>query len=464
MTILNKKTLSVFGLVMINVIAVDSIRTLPMGAEYGFSLVFYYLLAGLVFFLPTALMSAELATGWPEAGGVYIWAREAFGKKWGFFTIWIQWFYNISWYPTIMSLIAATLAYCINPNLVNNKFYMLLVIIVFFWGATIVNLRGMKASGILSNVAAIVGTLVPMFFIILLGILWVILGKPIQINFSAKTFLPNLSDIQNLVLLTGVLFGLVGMEMSAVHAQEVKNPQKDYPKALLYSTVIILASLIFASLSIAIVVPAAQLNLVSGMLQAFEYFFKMFHLQWLMPIIALMIIVGALGGVGAWLLGPAKGLLVAGRDGSLPVFLTKMNRQQVPVAIILLQGVIFTLLCSLFLFMPSVSSSFWLLSDITAVLSLLVYIMMFSAGIYLRYKRPEVKRAFKIPGGKLGIWMVGGIGIIASVFTILIGFIPPAQIPVGNVFVYEFLLIIGFVLACLLPFYIYRLRKTSGEK
>lgn len=461
MMVTNKKVLSVFGLVMINVIAVDSIRTLPMSAEYGFSLVFYYLLAGVLFFLPTALMSAELATGWPAAGGVYVWTKEAFGKKWAFFTIWTQWFYNISWYPTILSLIAATLAYCIDPNLVNNKLYMLMVITVFFWGATFLNLQGMRMSSLLSNFSAIGGTIIPMMLIIILGIIWVVSGRPLQIHFSIHTFLPDLSNIQNLVLLTGVLYGLVGMEMSAVHSQEVKNPQKDYPKALLYSTSIILGSLIFASLAIAIVIPAKQLNLISGMLEAFEYFFAAFHLKWLMPVIALMIIVGAVGGVSAWLLGPAKGLLIAAEDGSLPAIFKKTNKHNTPVTILFLQGILFSLLCLLFLWMPSVNSSFWLLSDITAVLSLLVYVMMFSAGIYLRYRYPHVRRAFTIPCGKLGVWVVGGVGIISSVFTILIGFIPPSQIPIGNVFVYEFLLIIGFVLVCLLPFFIYRFKKVS---
>jgi amino acid transporter len=115
---IEKKTLSVISLVMINVIAIDSVRTLPMGAEYGFSLVFYYLMAAVLFFLPVSLVAAELATGWPETGGVYVWVREAFGKKTGFVAIWLQWFYNVCWYPTIMATVAATLAYCIDPNLV----------------------------------------------------------------------------------------------------------------------------------------------------------------------------------------------------------------------------------------------------------------------------------------------------------------------------------------------------------
>ena len=96
-----KKTLGAFGLAMINVIAVDSLRSLPFSAEYGFSLVFFYILAAITFFFPTALVAAELATGWPNKGGIYVWVREAFGERWGFLVIWLQWIYNVVWYPTI---------------------------------------------------------------------------------------------------------------------------------------------------------------------------------------------------------------------------------------------------------------------------------------------------------------------------------------------------------------------------
>lgn len=453
------KVLSVFGLVMINVIAVDSIRTLPISAEYGFSAVFYYLLAGLVFFIPTALVSAELATAWPETGGLYVWVREAFGKKWGFVTIWLQWFYNICWYPTIMSLIAGTFAYLINPALVNNRLYMVCAVMVFFWGATFINLKGMKASGRLSALSAIVGTLLPMAFIIVLGVVWIAIGKPLQIQFAAHTFVPNLSHIQNLVLLTAVLYGLVGMEMSAVHAKEVKNPQRDYPRSLLFSTIIILGSLIFATLAVAVVVPQKQLSLVAGMMQAFSYFFKAFHMQWLMPVLAILIVLGAVGGVGAWILGPAKGLLVASHDGSLPKFLEKTNQENVPITVLLLQGVIFTILSLAFVLMPSVNSAFWLLTDVTAILALVVYLFMFAAAICLRFKYPNVKRAFKIPGGKLGMIVVAGLGFLSSLFAIVVGFFPPAQFSVGSVTEYELILMIGSIIACLVPLAIYRLRR-----
>src|SRR5262245_25822142 len=112
----SKKILGVFSLVMINVIAVDSLRSLPFSATYGFSLIFYYLLAAICFFFPVALVAAELATGWPNKGGIYVWVREAFGERWGFLVIWLQWIYNVVWYPTILAFIAGTIAYLFDPK------------------------------------------------------------------------------------------------------------------------------------------------------------------------------------------------------------------------------------------------------------------------------------------------------------------------------------------------------------
>ena len=132
-----KKVLSVFSLVMINVIAVDSLRTLPISAKLGAALISYYIVAALAFFIPVALVAAELATAFPKTGGIYIWVREGFGKKAGFITIWLQWIYNVVWYPTILAFIAATIAYLFEPSLANNKTYLLITVLGLFWLFTI---------------------------------------------------------------------------------------------------------------------------------------------------------------------------------------------------------------------------------------------------------------------------------------------------------------------------------------
>jgi putative glutamate/gamma-aminobutyrate antiporter len=459
MQIANKKRLTVFGLVMMNVIAIDSLRTLPMSAEYGFSLIFYYLVAALLFFVPVALVSAELATGWPETGGIYVWVREAFGEQSGFLTIWFQWFYNVCWYPTIMCFIAVTVAYCIDPTLTDNRGYMISLTFLLFWIATFINFFGMRASHFMNAVSALVGTLLPMFFIIILGIIWIIRREPLSIACDWHHFFPDLSHINNMVLLTAIFYGLIGIEMSASHAGDVENPQRNYPKAIFWSALLILVSLIGGSLAIAIVVPQKEINIVAGLLQAFEFFFKAFHITWAMPFLACAIVIGSIGGVGAWILGPSKGILMACHDGCLPAKLGIKNRHGVPVVILLLQGIIFTILCSAFIFMPTVSSGFWVLSNITSILALLVYIAMFLAALRLRYKHPEVERTFRIPGGKIGLWSTCLIGLASSLFTIGIGFLPPSQIAVGDVKTYESIMIVGVALSCLLPFIIYWLHK-----
>lgn len=464
MNIVNKKKLSIFNLVMINVIAIDSLRTLPMSAEYGFSLITYYVLAALLFFAPTALVSAELATGWPETGGMYVWVREAFGRRFGFFTVWQLWFNNACWFPTIMSFIGTTLAYVINPQLANNKVYMLLVMFSFFWGATLLNFRGIHASNFLSTLAAMLGTLLPMLFIIALGVVWIWMKKPLSVEVSWQSLMPDLNKINNLALLIGVFYSLVGIEMSAAHAGEVESPQRNYPKAILWSGTLILTSLVLSSLTIAFVVPKSQINILAGLLQAFEVFFSSFHISGIMPFMALLIALGAMGGTNAWISGPSKALLVACDDGFFPAKLGYKNKHNVPVNILLLQAIVFSILCSLFVLMPSIASAFWLLTNVTAILILTVYIAMFVAAIKLRYKYPNVPRLFKIPGGKFGLWATNLIGIESCTFAIWVGFLPPAQIPVGNVFTYELIVIGGVLFSYLFPLVLFELHERMERK
>lgn len=446
------KTLGVFSLVMINVIAVDNLRSLTAGAEYGFALVFFYALAALLFFIPTILISAELATGWPNTGGVYIWVREAFGSRWGFLTIWLQWIYNVVWYPTIFSFIAGILAYLIDPQLVNNKIYMLSIILFAFWGTTLLNCLGLRTASWLNTLGAIIGTILPMIFIAALGFVWLSLGKSSQIHFSYRTFFPSLNDVNNLAFLTNILFGLMGMEMSAVHAGDVQNPTRDYPRALIISTIIILTTLVFACLAITIVVPVKQLNLVSGLIDAFGIFFNAYHMGWFLPVVAILIIVGSLSSAAAWVMGPARGLHIASADNKLPDIFSRTNSKNMPIGILLIQGIVVTILCTVFLVMPTVNSSYWVLSNLTAQLALLFYILLFAAAIRLRYKHATVDRAYKIPGGKIGIWLVGGIGIATCIGAIILGFLPPSQVGVGKITSYEMILVFGVAACCLPPF------------
>lgn len=449
----NKKhSLTIFSLTMITVGSVDSIRNLPATALFGSQLIFYFILGALFFLIPTALVSAELASGWAKQGGIYIWIKEAFGKKSGFLAIWLQWIENVIWYPTILSFVAGTIGYLINPALTSNPYFLWAVIVTCFWGATLLNLRGMSSSALFSNICSLAGLLLPMSLIIGLGVAWITQGNPLQIQFDIPSIVPHLSDKSMWVSLTAIIMSFCGIEIATVHANDVNNPQHAFPKALIYSVGIILSTLILGSLAIAVVLPGKDINLVAGIMQAFEAFFNSYHMHWMMPVVALMLVLGGLGGVSNWIIAPTKGLLVAAEDGNLPDVFQHTNANGAPVVMLLTQAIIVTVLSALFLFMPSVNGSYWLLTALAAQLYMLMYFIMFIAAIKLRLSQPHHERPFKIPGGLFGMLFVAGIGIVGVLATLAVSFIPPEGINVGSTAQYEITLIIGLILMCSPPF------------
>ncbi|KKL75471.1 hypothetical protein LCGC14_2054570, partial [marine sediment metagenome] len=209
------RTINVFMLSMINVAALVNIANISVSAKYGFASIFFIIASSLMFFIPIALISAELATGWPQRGGVYIWVKEALGDNFGFLAIWLQWIENVIWYPTALSFAAVSFAYIFDPTLAQNKTFIMSSIIIVFWLSTIVNFFGMTISGWISTICAMFGTILPGVLIIVLAGLWLFLGNPSQIVFSKETFFPDFKSISSFALLSGVLMSLSGLEMSA---------------------------------------------------------------------------------------------------------------------------------------------------------------------------------------------------------------------------------------------------------
>lgn len=463
----SKRVLSVFSLVMINVIAVDSIRTLPMAASYGAFLITLYLIAAVTFFIPTALITAELATTWPEKGGIYAWVKHAFGPKWGTCVVYLQWIYNVVWYPTILTLIASTIAYLVDPSLVSNSSFMTGVVLCTFWGCTLLNCFGMRLSSAISTFGSIVGTLGPMLLIIVLVFIWIKQGNVSAIEISGASLIPNATNLTSWVSIaffSQIVYSLLGLEMSSVHALEVKNPKKDYPKALLISVGIILFSLMFASLGVAMVVPSEQLNNLTGIIQAFTVFANSFNMPWLSLLMAIAILIGGICQVATWIIGPTKGLFAAADDGLLPNILAKTNRFGVPYTMLIAQAIICSLLTLVYLFLPSVEEAYFALSVMAAQLSMIMYAILFASAIRLRYVQPNTPRPYQIPFGKMGIWLVAGTGFLLCLCVVIIGFLPPTlSINIGDVLLYEAFLIGGMSII-LLPIVLIHVPKTRKRQ
>ncbi len=460
-----KKVLSIFLLAMMNVAIVLSLRGLPLMAEEGSSLVFYLLFSLIIFLIPTALVSAELAAAWPEEGGVFRWVSEAFGEKTGFTAIWLQWVQNIFWYPTILAFAAGALAYLfLAPELASNPLYNVMVILVIYWGTVLINLRGMKASSFLSSSGVILGTILPGILIIALGLIWWLKGEPSAFTFSAKKMIPNFKDFSNLSFLAGIILLFAGMEVNAVHVTEVKNPRHSYPVAILFSVVIVFGIFFFGALSVASVVSTEKISLTAGIMQAFTEFFKPFKLEWLVPIVGFFIAYGTIGGIGAWIVGPSKGILATSRQGLIPPYLSYTNKAGVPSHILWIQGVVISILSLFYLIAPTVSAAFFILTALTVIMYLIMYVLLFAAAIFLRYKKPNVERPYKVPGGNIGMWIISGVGILGSLFAIFVGFFPPAQLPFKNPEFYMGSLGIGIVIVLILPQILYGIRKPSWKR
>lgn len=457
----SRRVLSIFVLAMLNVSVMASLRNLPLVAEYGLGAVFYFGLVALLFLVPCALISAELATGWPKTGGIYIWVREALGDTWGFFAVWVQWAHNLSWYPVILSFVATTLAYVVNPELGSNKYYVLTVVLVSFWGMTLLNYLGIKTSSWFSTLGVIIGTILPGLFIITLGISWVMGGHPVQTPLDLEALLPKGGDLNTYVFLAGMFLAFAGLEVTAAHAGNVINPQKNYPRAILLAALITFALFMLGSLSIAVVIPKTEISLVAGLIEAFYRFFSVYNFEWILPVMAVLLIIGAIAEVNAWIIGPVKGLYATSQHGNLPPYFQKLNKKGVPVNLLLFQAIIVTLSALVFLEMPTISASFWILTALSAQSYLVMYILMFISAIKLRYSKPHVERAYRVPYKMAGMWVTAGTGILASAFAILMAFIPPAQLQTGSLVFYETFLLAGLFIMCGIPLIIHRFRSPS---
>ena len=393
--------LGVFTLAIMNVTAVVSLRGLPSEAEYGLSSAFYYIFAAIVFLIPTAMVAAELAAMFQnKQGGVFRWVGEAFGKKIGFLAIWVQWVQNTIWYPTVLTFGAVSLAYIgMNPQadmtLASNKFYTLIVVLIIYWIATFISLKGLGWVGKVSKIGGLVGTIIPAAILVILGIVYLSTGGESQMDFSGN-FFPDLSNFNNLVLASGIFLFYAGMEMSGVHVQDMDNPSKNYPKAIFIGSIITVLIFILGTFSLGVIIPQKDINLTQSLLVGFDRYFSYIHASWLSPIMAIALTFGVLAGVLTWVAGPSKGLFSVGKAGYLPPVLQKTNAIGVQKNILYLQGIAVTLLSLLFVVMPSVQSFYQILSQLTVLLYIIMYLLMFAAAIALRYKMKNAQRPFRI--------------------------------------------------------------------
>ncbi|MEO9167536.1 MAG: amino acid permease, partial [Aestuariivirga sp.] len=346
---------------------VTSLRGLPLLAKEEMTM-FAYLAFTLVFYLvPASLVSAELGGAFADKkGGIYAWVGAAFGVRWGFLAIWLQWIQNVVWYPVTLTFGAAALAYTLGmPELAKNGAFVGIFCIVVYWVATFVVFQGVEVFAKFANWTFILGTIIPGIFLLVLLAYWVASGHPLAWQHLTETSLsdagharywPVITGFGTVAFLAGIVLLFAGVEVQAVHVSEMKNPSTEFPLAIGIGAVISLVIFALGAIPIAAILPYDKISLQSAVFDTFSAVIAdVWHINWLVPLLSGLVGIGAISGVFAWLGSPSKGLLATADDGELPTFLQTTNKHGMPTHILYIQGAVVTLMSLLYFVIADVS-------------------------------------------------------------------------------------------------------------
>lgn len=457
-----KKSLTLFGFFAMTASMVMAVYEYPTFATSKLHLVFYLLLGGFLWFIPVALCAAEMATvdGW-EKGGVFTWTGKNLGKKYGFANLFFEFFEITVGFVTMIYFILGALSYVFDwPALNSNPMIKFIGVLVIFWILALSQFGGTKYTAKIAKIGFIVGILLPAAILIILALIYIIQGNPIYIS-SKDTFVPDFTKVNTLVVFVSFILSYMGVEASATHANEMDNPKKEYPLAMLLLVIVAIVVSTLGGLAIAAVIPQNQINLSAGVVQTFAFLLGHFTANntILVKIIALLLAFGVIAEVSSWVVGPTRGMIIAAEEGAIPKSWAKTNEHDVPVYLVIAQGIIVSIWDAVLTFGAGGSNlSFLAAMSLTVVIYLSGYILFF-VGYIKAILGEGLNGAYQMPGGKPVKIIVAIIGLATSIFAFFISFVPPTSIAGNAVQSHEYMwmLIISYVISLILPFAIYDL-------
>ncbi len=444
---------------MLTLGSVGDLGATPATAVLGLASVVIYLLPAIVFLLPASLVSAELASGWP--GGVYNWVSEGISPKMGFVAIWCQFAQTTFYYPAVLAYVASTLAYVFAPSLAHSGLYTTVVIIVLFWSAVLVSARGVLSTGRLASYGIFIGTLIPGLLLVVLAAIYLLQGHAAAAPLNPHHVLPAWHGLTSVVLIVNSFFLYAGVEVNAVHVDELRDAPREFPKATLLAVVLILLVFILSTLAISVAVPAAHISFTAGVMQAFKSLLDHFGLRVLTPLIAVGLVVASLSGLLDWLTGPSTGLLDIARErGYLPRYFQELNSNGVQLHILVAQGLIITVIGLLYAVVPAVSRAYWVFAALATEVYLIMYVLMFVAAINLRRRQPEHPRGYRAPA----LLAMCVVGTLAAATACVVGLLPPSQL--GHITAVPYLLALlaaTLLVGVLPPLLLHKLRRSGWK-
>ena len=433
-----RRSLTLKDVVLFNMVAVIGLRWLATSAKTGPSAIALWVLAALFFFVPQGLAVTELSSRLPSSGGVYHWTKEAWGEGHGFLCGWCYWICNVLYYPNLLISSAVIGTYVVGKGesaLASDWTYVLVATLGALWLAVALNIVGLGTGKWLQNLGGI-GTYLPGVLLVVLAVLSLVAGRPAANPITAGEIVPDLGAFSELNLWASIAFAFAGLELSATMGDEIEQPRRTLPRAIFVSAPLIALVYILGTWALLRLVPVDRINIVSGFLQAIDAGTRQLGagaaLAWLAPVAAAAYTVGNVGGVGAWLSGPARVAFVIGIDRYFPPAFGKVHpRWRTPYVAILVQAALATvfLLLSVLGKGTTVEKAYLILLDTQLLIYFIPYLYLFAS--YLRHRRRESasdpSAVVRVPGGTAGAWLVGGAGFAMTLFAMILACIPPGD-------------------------------------
>ena len=420
-----------WDVLLFNIATVLGPRWIAAAGHNGTSSISLWVLAALFFFVPGAFVINELSSRFPHEGGLYVWAKEAFGDFHGFVAGWTYWIYTVFYFPGLLLASASMSAYVIGEKggtLAQDRTFLLLVSIALLLVAVLLNIIGLNIGKWLQNAGG-VGTYVPLLVLVGVAVLVYFRGGSAT-HFTAANVMPTWNwDTVN--FWSQIAFAFTGLELVSAMSEEVRDPRRTLPRAVFGAGAMIAFMYIVGTFAILTLAPAGDLDPKSGVFHAITAGSVVLKVGFLGILAAILVTVGNAGGVGSTVAGIARVPFVVGIDRYLPAAFGKIHpRWKTPYVSILVQaGVSGAILLLSQIKSETVQAAYQMLIDAAIILYFIPFLYMFAGVIKLagRKDRGENPHAILIPGGKFGLWSCGILGFVVVLVGIFVSLVPPGD-------------------------------------
>jgi amino acid transporter len=455
-----KRVLGLPDLSFFLIAALVNLNSVPVIAGAGPIALVLWLAGFLFFFIPQAVAVLELSKRSPKEGGIYIWNKTAWGDFHGFISGWAYWVNNIFYVPTLLFYIIGFILYIGGNSTAahsTNPFFMMSISLGLLWLITYLNIRGFGVGKWIQNLGA-TGTFLTAGTIFVIATITII-TKGSANEISIDVVIPSLGNWQFLALLSIVCLNYVGLELGSVITDEIKNPDKNIPRAVIIAGASTVLLFLVVTTSLLIAIPSAEIGIIEGILQGIERAATAIGFGWIVFPVAILMIMNAAGNTSAWLSGAARIPFVIGIDKYLPSALGTIHQKyKTPHVALIIQGIASSFVLVISAIGSSVSDMYLFLLQTTVILQLIPYVYMFASLIKVRATYGNDNAYFK---SRIITYSAGVMGAVMSVFGIAFAFVPTED--VSSIFIYElklFLSCVGFIVPAL-AFYYFSQRKLK---